>query len=140
MKKNTKKIGLSLSLISAILLLSACHKNPLTQHTDAENAKALYQAARAAERSQATPSQIGRTYPNCLSNKAAPIVCPLFLKTMLAALKKEPGYEQATLADIENKQQFARLAEDYKVRVFNTDPYDEALLKRATTNKGANAA
>ena len=113
-------------LLTAALLVTGCHENPLKGHRTRTNVDALLNAATKAERKLGLDRELaGRVFLDCMEEKAANVNCADFFNLMLSFVQKEPGFEGMRPGDLTDRTQFKRLAESYDERWFNRADYDE---------------
>lgn len=127
MKKLVPVAGLLLSAG----LLTACHENPLTTHSETQSSrfllKASVEAAKSLKLNLRTPVA-AQLYSNCMDDrvkvfdkddKAFSVPCAKVFQAMVhyAHTGAFPGFESTSLADLTNKVVFKDLRDEYELRV-----------------------
>lgn len=108
------KIGLG---IAVVVLLTACHENPLKTASKDKTARLLTQASKYAEEKAGRP-QHARGYFDCIRGKQKALNCDQLYSDMVEYAQKEDDFENITVADLKNQEAFKRIKEYYEERLF----------------------
>lgn len=115
---NLSKWFLGLSFIAS---LTACHENPMHTHSKQETIAFLRTAATHAEKEMHLNARKGgRFYANCMEGNNEEINCQQFFNAMLQFAKTSQAYSELTYKELTDAKQYAALAEDYQIKLFNS--------------------
>jgi hypothetical protein len=107
-----------------IVFISSGHKNPLNTHSTEQNITFLRTAAISAEKVMNLPARKGgRFYSNCMEGNQEKINCEQFFNEMLHFAKASTDYRDLTRKELTDAKDYALIAEDYQIKLFNTIDY-----------------
>lgn len=118
-----KKIYPLMALATTTFMLTACHKNPLKQHSESKGAEFLVAASEQAEKTLhliIPPKDAGSLYRTCMEGEgeAKNIDCKALYKAMTQSVKKR-DFKGIKVADLTDKEVYEGLKEELNSTLYH---------------------
>lgn len=113
-----KRLPVLAAALSASVLLTACHQNPLTANDSKQTAEFLMKGSMAYEK-KADMRETGTSYKQCMTENILNVDCPKLFAEMIRVAQSTKAFKSLNVSDLTDKEAYKKIASVYDSTLFN---------------------